>query len=734
MRQNCKLPLMRKILYILLFLPLAMLGQGNNFSVSSCHPYHIDNGYHGNFFGVSPSLLFNIGETVITITFGELNHTFTVTGSGGYSLDDCIVTYLYFDGTFNDLFNGPLLNGANIQVHGCTNSNANNYNIQASIEDYSCLIEGCTNVEALNYNPSANVDDSSCIVSLDELSTELSNLYQQQYVAQTELMNYFSCEEIVQDIPISLNLGWNMIGYTCEDDEDASMAFYDIDDKIVIVKNSLGNAYLPEWGFNGIGSLIFAQGYQIKVSEEITDFQFCSTFMYGNNPNCLNNVCDIEGCTNLPSLNFNAFASIDDGTCTENINEILIIIEEVKFEIDSIQNLLNTQPTCNISFENSPLYLTDGWNMFGYTCLTPIDAAEGFYQIQDQIIIVKDGEGSAYLPEWEFNGIGQLNYAKGYQIKVQEDVLNFQFCPKVNYEETPGCQEFYFLEEECYEQYFIDIDVEETEISKFVINAARWREICEVNLGHLKNPLFSINKNGQWSIYYHVENWLGPVMGEAITNLTATYEDLANQWLNLIADYDESAPPEVNIRVFGFVFNEGVELDESFYEIYGDYPIVTNWQSTNEETPWEIRFKNNNDIFNQNWYEDVDYTEMYVAANRTDVPESVNYFPILWDGYIHPEGVNMFFTKFWHKTNWDAVAQRQYLKVGGQIQNYATGTINTSVFGHEMGHCFFHDDIYDIVKYPDNQNLISIMKSNPNIADFDAVIQRMVWEKQRELD
>ena len=28
-------------------------------------------------------------------------------------------------------------------------------------------------------------------------------------------------------------------------------------------------------------------------------------------------------------------------------------------------------------------------------------------------------------------------------------------------------------------------------------------------------------------------------------------------------------------------------------------------------------------------------------------------------------------------------------KVGGQIQNYADGTINTSVFSHEMGHCFF---------------------------------------------
>ena len=138
-------------------------------------------------------------------------------------------------------------------------------------------------------------------------------------------------------------------------------------------------------------------------------------------------------------------------------------------------------------------------------------------------------------------------------------------------------------------------DFDTSDISKFVINAARWREICEINIGHLKNPLFSINKNGEWAIYYHIENWIGSVSALAITNLTETYQDLANQWLDLIDDYDPLVPSEVNIRVFGFVFNQGVELDGSFYEIYGDYPIVTNWQGTNEESPWEIRLNNNND-------------------------------------------------------------------------------------------------------------------------------------------
>ena len=213
--------------------------------------------------------------------------------------------------------------------------------------------------------------------------------------------------------------------------------------------------------------------------------------------------------------------------------------------------------------------------------------------------------------------------------------------------------------------------------------------------------------------------------------MTQEYERIANQWLDLLEVYDPYAPTDVAIKVFGFVFNEGVTLDTSFYDLYGDYPIVTNWNKTNEESPWEVRFKSDLSEFDQNWYEVIDFSTLTVTGNRTDTGETVYFSPTDWSSYTHPEGVDMFFTKFWHKTAWDAVAQRQYLKLGGNITDYATGATNYSVFAHEMGHTFFHDDIYDPGKYPDNEGLESIMNSHPTITDFDAVIQRMVWEKQK---
>lgn len=191
-----------------------MLGQ-NDFLVSSCHPYHIDNGYSGNLFGVSPDIIINNGATVITLSYAELNYTFTVKGEGSYSTDNCSVTYVYLDGDLNEIFNEPIINGVNIQIHRCTLDNANNYNVQASINDNSCIIEGCTNTIALNYNSLANQDDETCILKLGGISNQLSHLYQQINDVQSQLVNYFSCQEILQIMPINVNSGWNMIGYSC---------------------------------------------------------------------------------------------------------------------------------------------------------------------------------------------------------------------------------------------------------------------------------------------------------------------------------------------------------------------------------------------------------------------------------------------------------------------------------------------------------------------------------------
>jgi hypothetical protein len=82
-----------------------------------------------------------------------------------------------------------------------------------------------------------------------------------------------------QNIPLVLNQGWNMIGYNCIEPMNAEDAFAEISDKITIVKDNLGNAYLPNLGFNGLGDLEFSQGYQIKLTEDIDDFFFCPTIV-----------------------------------------------------------------------------------------------------------------------------------------------------------------------------------------------------------------------------------------------------------------------------------------------------------------------------------------------------------------------------------------------------------------------------------------------------------------------
>jgi len=85
-----------------------------------------------------------------------------------------------------------------------------------------------------------------------------------------------------------------------------------------------------------------------------------------------------------------------------------------------------------ISIEQDvPLELQEGWNIIGFTCYESIDVIEALSPIVDNVIIVKDNEGSAYLPEFGFNGIGNFQYGLGYQLKTNQLITDFQFCSKI---------------------------------------------------------------------------------------------------------------------------------------------------------------------------------------------------------------------------------------------------------------------------------------------------------------
>ena len=66
--------------------------------------------------------------------------------------------------------------------------------------------------------------------------------------------------------------------------------------------------------------------------------------------------------------------------------------------------------------------------MFGYGCPTSIDLAEGLSSHTEIIVITKDNNGAAYMPEFSFNGIGDFTPGYGYQIKLTEAIEGFSLC------------------------------------------------------------------------------------------------------------------------------------------------------------------------------------------------------------------------------------------------------------------------------------------------------------------
>ena len=156
---------------------------------------------------------------------------------------------------------------------------------------YDCQIYllGCINPEASNFDTNANTDDESCIswqeMALD-LESQLNNITQNDQFSQADIDSAYAsgvasveiteCEEVsIHNIPLALPQGWSMFGYTCIEPLEVFSAFSEISSNIIVVKNELGQAYLPSYGFSAFDNLEFGEGYQIKMFDEVTEFQFC---------------------------------------------------------------------------------------------------------------------------------------------------------------------------------------------------------------------------------------------------------------------------------------------------------------------------------------------------------------------------------------------------------------------------------------------------------------------------
>ena len=306
-------------------------------------------------------------------------------------------------------------------ISGCTDENASNFNIDATIDDGSCnldcfpewnviitdqnhsiFINGTylnSDGELLNegsligvfyYNSNGEYvcagyttlenDATQISVMGDDASTEeidgLTNgdqfeymiwdiLTCQEYAASANYssgIDYYVINGIsfidqvtvnneINSQEIELVQGWSIFStYIQPNDPDIISVFNPIAENVIIIKDNLGSAYLPDWNFNGIGNLTNGQGYQIKM------------LTLGH--------LNIDGELLLPEIT--------------NIN------------------------------------LGAGWNMIAYlrTSPSPCDLVFNSLTNNNQLVIAKDSNGNAYLPEWNFNGIGLMLSGKGYQVKM----------------------------------------------------------------------------------------------------------------------------------------------------------------------------------------------------------------------------------------------------------------------------------------------------------------------------
>ena len=189
--------------------------------------------------------------------------------------------------------------------------------------------------------------------------------------------------------------------------------------------------------------------------------------------------CDepIIGCTNPDALNYNADAEVDDGSCEfapvadsqtidlpvgwytfstyiqpENpamdvvlapVYNSLIIAKDGEglaylpnFDFNGIGDLNNGQGyMIKLSAANDltisgtkllpqayQMELNAGWNMFAYLRDSSGNLEQMLAPILNEIVIVKTFDGTAYLPEWDYNGIGDLISGEGYQAKLNSSV------------------------------------------------------------------------------------------------------------------------------------------------------------------------------------------------------------------------------------------------------------------------------------------------------------------------
>jgi hypothetical protein len=120
------------------------------------------------------------------------------------------------------------------------------------------------------------------------------------------------------------------------------------------------------------------------------------------------------------------------------------------YVIDARQRVMGDDTTCieeyalegcNVTVSGEPVHmleLAEGWNIISTFINTQNrDFVDVVTPIREQMMIAKNYLGQAFMPEWDYNAIGNWQPGQGYQTKVVEAVTLNIHGPIIQPEHTP---------------------------------------------------------------------------------------------------------------------------------------------------------------------------------------------------------------------------------------------------------------------------------------------------------
>lgn len=308
-------------------------------------------------------------------------------------------------------------------IYGCTDPTANNYNADATSDDGTCTYEeqGPWDITITGSNHTIVVGEE-VQVFIEDMAIENGDWFGVFY---TDDNGELQCAGALM---------WdgqtNAIAAQGDDTttdaidgmsngEEFQWMIWDASENVAYLANATYLTSMPNQenyvtnGISALGTLESTPAITEQLIELNAGWNLFSSYMLSENMDMAAVVApvygdiiivkDNAGLAYLPDWNFNGIGDMQVG-------------QGYQIKMAAAQSLLIEGEY--MSPEENPIVLTEGWNMFGALRLEASDVVAVFADLIEHVVIVKDEQGLAYLPEWNFNGIGDIVAGKGYQAKM----------------------------------------------------------------------------------------------------------------------------------------------------------------------------------------------------------------------------------------------------------------------------------------------------------------------------